>query len=236
MQQQQRCWGVVPAAGIGSRMNAGMPKQYLELAGKTILEHSVNALLANTRIAGVVVALHPGDTRAMQLPVFDDTRIEHVEGGEQRSDSVLAALVALLARGEPRDWVLVHDAARPCLPADDLALLIDRVIIREMGGILAAAIADTVKLADEEGLVERTLDRARLWRAQTPQMFRLGELHGAIMSAQRQGVAITDEASAMELAGHQVQLVPGSQRNLKITQPGDLPLASWYLGEEGVDS
>ncbi len=231
----QRCWGVVPAAGIGSRMNAAIPKQYLKLAGKTILEHSVSALLANASIAGVVVALHPDDARAGQLSLFDDDRIECVSGGERRSDSVLAALGALLARGEPQDWVLVHDAARPCLPADDLARLVERVTGRGQGGVLAAAIVDTVKLADENGLVASTLDRGRLWRAQTPQMFRLGELHAAIVAAAQRGVAITDEASAMELAGHPVQLVAGSERNLKVTLPGDLALAAWYLGE-GIDS
>jgi 2-C-methyl-D-erythritol 4-phosphate cytidylyltransferase len=127
--------------------------------------------------------------------------------------------------------VLVHDAARPRLPADDLERLIDRVTTSGVGGLLATAIVDTVKQATEAGLVARTLDRTLLWRAQTPQMFRLGELHAALDSARGQGLVITDEASAMELAGHPVQLVPGSARNLKVTLPEDLQLAAWYLGE-----
>ena len=232
MVSPQRCWAVVPAAGVGSRMGADLPKQYLQLAGATVLEHSLNALLASRRLSGVVVALAPDDRRALRLPVFGDERIQRVVGGEQRSDSVQAALAALLEQGDPGDWVLVHDAARPCLPADDLNRLIDRVTASGVGGLLAAAIVDTVKQATDAGLVARTLDRNLLWRAQTPQMFRLGELQAALESAKGQGLVVTDEASAMELAGHPVQLVPGSARNLKVTLPEDLQLAAWYLGEE----
>ncbi len=225
----ERCWGVVPAAGIGSRMEASLPKQYLQVAGSTILEHSLNALLGSRRLAGVVVALHREDTLAARLPMFGDARVQCVVGGEERSDSVQAALTALLAQGDPQDWVLVHDAARPCLEADDLSRLIERVTASGTGGILAAAIVDTVKEATGEGLVMRTLNRSHLWRAQTPQMFRLGDLHAALESAERQGLPITDEASAMELAGYPVQLIPGSARNLKVTLPEDLQLAAWYL-------
>jgi 2-C-methyl-D-erythritol 4-phosphate cytidylyltransferase len=230
----QRCWGVVPAAGVGSRMDAGLPKQYLQVAGATLLEHSVHALLANARLAGIVLAVHPQDRRAAGLPICGDPRVQRVVGGEQRSDSVLAALASLATYAAPQDWVLVHDAARPCLAAAELNALIERVISSGIGGILAEAVVDTVKRAGENGLVVQTLDRAGLWRAQTPQMFRLGELQAALGSAQRRGLAVTDEASAMELAGHAVQLVPGSPRNLKVTVPEDLHLAAWYLGREGV--
>lgn len=225
-----RCWGVVPAAGTGSRMAADLPKQYLRIAGITLLEHSLNALLRSERIAGVMVALHPTDELAADLPVFADPRVRRVAGGEQRSDSVLAALAALLALGDPSDWVLVHDAARPCLQPGDLDRLVERVSASGTGAILAEPIVDTVKEASGAGLVLRTLDRSRLWRAQTPQMFRLGELHAALADARAQGRPITDEASAMELAGHPVQLVQGSPRNIKVTLPGDLQLAAWYLG------
>jgi 2-C-methyl-D-erythritol 4-phosphate cytidylyltransferase len=177
-----------------------------------------------------VVALHPADELAAGLPVFADPRVRRVVGGAQRSDSVLAALAALLALGEPSDWVLVHDAARPCLQPGDLDRLVERVSASGNGAILAEPIVETVKEASGAGLVLRTLDRSRLWRAQTPQMFRLGELHAALADAVAQGRAITDEASAMELAGHPVQLVQGSPRNLKVTLPGDLQLAAWYLG------
>ena len=225
----RRCWGVVPAAGSGSRMAAGLPKQYLQLAGATLLEHSLNALLADTRLAGVVVALPPQDSIAASLPVCADARVQRVTGGQERSDSVRAALTALLQQGDAQDWVLVHDAARPCLQAQILDRLIERVTASGTGGLLAVPIVDTVKQGTSEGLVARTLDRSRLWRAQTPQMFRLGELHAALASAMQRGLAVTDEAAAMELAGHPVQLVPGSASNLKVTLPEDLQLAAWYL-------
>lgn len=224
-----QCWAVLPAAGTGSRMAAGLPKQYLQVAGATLLEHSLHALLACERIAGIVVALHPEDTRAAQLPVFRDARVQTVVGAQARSGSVLAGLDALCARAAPQDWVLVHDAARPCLQTSDIARLIDAVTAANTGGILAEPIVDTVKQASQDARVVRTLDRATLWRAQTPQMFRLDELRQALRAAVEQGLAVTDEASAMELAGHPVQLVVGPPGNLKVTVPADLPLANWYL-------
>ena len=223
------CWAILPAAGIGSRMGGELPKQYLEVAGATLLEHSLHALLACQPITAVVVALHPEDTRAAQLPAFDDRRVQRVVGGEQRSDSVLAGLEALASRAAPDDWVLIHDAARPCLQVEDCIGLISRVIDSGTGGILAEPVVDTVKMAGPDGLVARTLDRTGLWRAQTPQMFRLGELHRALTAARQSGQAVTDEASAMEMAGYPVQLVAGSPNNLKVTVPDDLPLAAWYL-------
>lgn len=210
-------------------MAAELPKQYLQVAGATLLEHSLGALLACGQIAGVVVALHPEDTRAAQLPVFRDARVQTVVGAEARSGSVLAGLDALYAQAAPQDWVLVHDAARPCLQAVDIARLIDAVIAANTGGILAEPIMDTVKQASQDARVVRTLDRATLWRAQTPQMFRLDELRLALREAQEQGLAVTDEASAMELAGYPVQLIVGPPGNLKVTVPADLPLVDWYL-------
>lgn len=210
-------------------MGADLPKQYLQVAGATLLEHSLRALLGCEQITGIVVALHPEDRQADLLPVFQDPRIQTVTGGEQRSDSVLAGLVGLLAQAEPQDWVLVHDAARPCLQSADIEGLIAAVIARDTGGILAEPIVDTVKQASADALVVGTLDRSTLWRAQTPQMFRLEELHRALRQAQEQGLVVTDEASAMELAGYPVQLIAGPAGNLKVTVPADLPLAAWYL-------
>ncbi|MEM6582332.1 MAG: 2-C-methyl-D-erythritol 4-phosphate cytidylyltransferase [Pseudomonadota bacterium] len=227
------CWAVVPAAGVGSRMGAATPKQYLEVEGKTILEHSISALLGSKRIAKVIVALAPRDERAGKLAVLQDDRVDSVEGGEQRSDSVLSALESLRLRGDLEDWVLVHDAARPCLDESDLNRLIETVMASDIGGILAERMADTVKMATDGNRVLRTLDRNRLWRAQTPQMFRLGPLLAALQSARKEGVAITDEASAMELAGHPVQLVEGSPGNMKVTLPAHLALISGYLRTGG---
>jgi len=211
-------------------MGAGPPKQYLKVAGATLLEHSLRALLGCERLTGVVVALHPADEQAARLPLLADSRVHRVAGGEQRCDSVQAALGEVLARGDLEDWVLVHDAARPCLQLADINRLIDQVYSDGIGGILAQPLVDTVKQAGGNGRVLRTLDRSRLWRAQTPQMFRLGQLYAALEAARKGGLAVSDEASAMELAGHPVQLVQGSARNLKVTVPEDLQLAAWYLG------
>lgn len=229
-----RCWAVVPAAGIGSRMAAECPKQYCQLAGSTVLEHSLEALLASERVSGVVLALHVDDQWAGQLEVIADPRVHTTIGGAERRDSVLAALASLQSLAGDRDWVLVHDAARPCLTRQQLDNLIDTVLATDVGGLLGERIVDTVKLTDGTTRIERTLDRERLWRAQTPQMFRIGELRTALFDAQGGGLLVTDEASAMEAAGYPVQLVEGSSRNLKVTVPADLELAAWYL-ERGLD-
>ena len=229
-----RCWAILPAAGTGSRMGAELPKQYMAVAGATLLEHSLRALLSCEQISGIIVALHADDTRAAEMSIFQHPRVQTVVGAERRSGSVLAGLDALTPQAALRDWVLVHDAARPCLQAQDIIRLMTTVIANDTGGILAEKMIDTVKQASEGAMVLRTLDRATLWRAQTPQMFRLDELREALRQAEAQGLAITDEASAMEMAGHPVQLLPGSAGNLKVTVPADLPLAAWYLlGQQG---
>lgn len=224
-----KCWGVIPAAGVGSRMEQSTPKQYLEIAGKTLLEHSLAALLGCAGIERVAVALQAQDTFARSLALLDDPRVIRAQGAAQRSGSVLAGLRALESVAAADDWVLVHDAARPCLAAASVKALIETVVASGVGGLLAEPVVDTVKRADANGYVEQTLDRSCLWRAQTPQMFRLGELVAALEAAERDGRTITDEASAMELAGHRVQLVAGSSTNLKVTLPQDLALAQWYL-------
>ncbi|MDG2410825.1 MAG: 2-C-methyl-D-erythritol 4-phosphate cytidylyltransferase [Halioglobus sp.] len=224
-----QCWAVLPAAGTGRRMGSEMPKQYLEVAGATIFEHSLQALLCEPRIRGVVVALDSGDQRAALCPLMADDRVRSVQGAEERSGSVLAALQDLTLVAQSGDWILVHDAARPCLSAVDLAALIDRVIDSGTGGILAERMVDTVKQASADGRVQATLDRNSLWRAQTPQMFRLGELREALVRATGARAGVTDEASAMEMAGHPVQLVEATGYNSKVTVPADLPQAAWYL-------
>ena len=223
--------GVIPAAGIGARMGADVPKQYLGLGGMTVLERSLAVLLRVPCMQSVTLALHEEDRAADQLDLLRDARVRKVAGGAQRADSVLAALRAV--PGATDDWVLVHDAARPCLRVDDVMRLVALVIERGEGGILAEPLMDTVKLADATGRVERTLDRSRLWRAQTPQMFRLGELTLALETAANQQIPMTDEASAMEYMGHPVNLVSGSASNLKVTLPDDLELAAWYLSQWG---
>ncbi|MFT4822248.1 MAG: 2-C-methyl-D-erythritol 4-phosphate cytidylyltransferase [Cryomorphaceae bacterium] len=230
----ERCWGVVPAAGIGSRMSAELPKQYLLLHGRTVIEHALQALLDCDVLEAVMVAISPEDKRPPSLACFNHDKVRLTEGGATRTDSVLAALRALHEFAEPSDWVVVHDAARPCVSIDDIHRLIATVKDTGVGGILAEAIADTVKLVSKEGNVVKTMDRELLWRAQTPQVFRLGLLTSALEKAADEQYAVTDEASAMEWVGHPVQLVLGSCRNLKITVPEDLALAEFYLRRESA--
>jgi len=231
LQSGDKCWAVLPAAGIGSRMKAKLPKQYLDVAGATVLEHSLSALLACDFIERVVVVISPKDTIAPGLSCLKNPRVILADGGEQRSDSVLAGLQALEIMASTNDWVLVHDAARPCVSTADITRLAQQVCDKGVGGILAAPLVDTIKKVDEKGLVDITLDREMLWCAQTPQMFKLGLLRVALNNAAQKGLAITDEASAMELAGEAVQLVEGSHSNLKVTVANDLPLVEFYLGQ-----
>lgn len=224
-----RLWAIVPAAGTGRRMAAEAPKQYLRVAGAPILEHTLQRLLASADISGIVVAVDPNDHHIDSINSISDPRVSTTAGGAERADSVLAGLLALSAIAAPRDWVLVHDAARPCLPLKDLNQLIAEAREHDCGAILAQPIVDTIKQADDQGLVVTTLDRAQLWRAQTPQMFRLSELQAALKESLKRGDVITDEASAMERAGFPVRVVPGPACNLKITIPEDLNLAEFYL-------
>ncbi|QFU77805.1 2-C-methyl-D-erythritol 4-phosphate cytidylyltransferase [Halioglobus maricola] len=210
-------------------MGGDTPKQYLEVAGLSLLEHSLAALLAAPSIASVTIALHPQDGRAADIPLLQDPRVHTVIGGDERADSVLAALQDLANRASTDCWVLVHDAARPGLAPGDVERLVDAVTARQRGGILAEPVVDTVKRSDSNGCVAATLDRTELWRAQTPQMFPLGELIAAMSGALKEGLTVTDEASAMELAGQPVQLVAGAAANLKVTVPADLELVAWYL-------
>lgn len=214
-------------------MGQEVPKQYLQIAGATLLEHSLNALLACDAVSTIVVPLHPRDSRAADLPMLNHERVRLAVGADERCGSVLAGLEALPVEAQPDDWVLVHDAARPCVSPEDIARLIAEVTRSGIGGILAIAVTDTVKQAGGDGFVAHTLDRSSLWRAQTPQMFRLGELRAALIQALHEGKTVTDEASAMEMAGFQVQLVPGAASNLKVTVPEDLALAEWYLQQGG---
>jgi 2-C-methyl-D-erythritol 4-phosphate cytidylyltransferase len=222
-------WAVVPAAGVGRRMGAEIPKQYLELVGRRVIDWTLEVLLAEPRIRGVVVALGAEDPFWAQCEHANHPRVQRVEGGKERAHSVLNALQALLAEtAAPDDRVLVHDAARPCLRAEDLARLID-LASGEEGGLLAMPVRDTMKQADGQDRVETTLDRSRIWHAFTPQLFPLQTLRDALERALAKGVAVTDEASAMEHAGYRPLLVEGHPDNIKITRPGDLELAGFYL-------
>jgi 2-C-methyl-D-erythritol 4-phosphate cytidylyltransferase len=222
---------VVPAAGFGRRMQTECPKQYLSIGNKTILEHAVAALLAHPRVERVIIAISDGDERFQKLPLANHPQITVVEGGAERADSVLAGL---RAAGNAQ-WVLVHDAARPCLHQDDLANLLTLSETSHVGGILAAPVRDTMKRAKPgQEAIAHTVDRNDLWHALTPQFFPRELLFDCLTRALNEGATITDEASALEYCGFHPQLVAGRADNIKVTRPEDLALAEFYLSRCGL--
>jgi 2-C-methyl-D-erythritol 4-phosphate cytidylyltransferase len=223
---------VIPAAGVGSRMGADIPKQYLQLAGKTVIERTLERLLQLPGLANIVVALGEADPIWPGLEIRKDSRLHTVNGGKERADSVLNALYKLRQLADDDDWVLVHDAARPCVRLAEIDLLIETCLNRKQGGILATPVHDTMKRSDSQNRIVGTVPRENLWHACTPQLFRIGELTEAIECALDSGYPVTDEASAMERAGQQPLLVECSLANIKITRPDDLALAEFYLRSE----
>ncbi|UAN46797.1 2-C-methyl-D-erythritol 4-phosphate cytidylyltransferase [Serratia sp. JSRIV001] len=217
---------VLPAAGIGSRMQADCPKQYLTIGHQTILEHAIHALLRHPRITQVIVAISPEDQQFKTLPIASDPRVLVTEGGQQRADSVL---VGLQLAGNAH-WVLVHDAARPCLHPDDLERLLAITAHSKVGGILAAPVRDTMKRAQVgQSIISHTVERQDLWHALTPQLFPLELLKLCLQRALDEGATVTDEASALEHCGYHPLLVAGRADNIKVTRPEDLALAAFYL-------
>ena len=217
---------VVPAAGIGSRMGASCPKQYLPLAGKFLIEHTLERLLAHPRIERLVVALAADDDFFQTLPVASHPRLMTTTGGCERADSVLNGLSLVES-----EWVLVHDAARPCITHQDIDRLIHAGLAGD-GAILGSRVRDTMKRSDAAGYIQKTVDRDQLWHALTPQFFRTTLLRDAIQQGQSQGLPITDEASAMELAGWRPLMVEGRADNIKVTRPEDLALAALFLSQQ----
>lgn len=225
--------GVIPAAGIGQRMEAEIPKQYLVVAGKTLLDHSIGALFNEPRIEQVWVALHEQDRWWSQSHYAQDPRVHTTQGGATRAESVVAILNALLQHHANKNTlVVVHDAARPGLNVNALARVIDAAESEpERGALLALPVRDTVKFTHEQASthVARTVDREQLWLAQTPQVFQLEPLLAAITHAQASKIAVTDESSAMESMGISPALVIGNRAGFKVTDPEDLALAEYYL-------
>lgn len=216
-------WTVIPAAGIGSRMRADRPKQYLRLTGRTVIEHTLDCFLSHPQLKGLVVSLAGDDPYWSDLRCANDLRIQRANGGSERADSVLAGLRRLTELGaRDEEWVLVHDAARPNLSREDLDRLLAELADDPIGGLLAVPARDTLKRAGGNGRVQETIDRSVIWQAFTPQMFRLGALRDALAGALDAGAAVTDEASALEWAGYSPRLIEGRADNLKITRPEDL--------------
>jgi 2-C-methyl-D-erythritol 4-phosphate cytidylyltransferase len=238
-----RYWVVMPAAGSGSRFGGALPKQYAALEGRTVIEWALAPFLEDSRCVGVMVAVAAGDPHwaaiARRLP---ERAVSSAPGGAQRSLSVRSALLALGGRAAAADWILVHDAARPCLDAADLARLLQGLASHPLGGLLATPAADTLKRAREKGgsgpgqEVAETIDRSFLWRALTPQMFRHGRLCAALDAAHNAGRFPSDEAQAIEWAGEHPQLIEGRSSNLKVTTADELALAAAILRARRVSS
>jgi 2-C-methyl-D-erythritol 4-phosphate cytidylyltransferase len=228
MSVQSNIWVIIPAAGIGQRMGGSRPKQYLELLNRPVLSHALYRFAQLPGVRAVTVALHQQDSYWPTIDKPGNLRLQTVAGGSERCHSVYNALLSL-SEADNNDWVLVHDAARPCIQLADIFKLLQAVQDSPVGGLLALPLTDTVKKAGADGDVESTLERTSLWRAQTPQMFRYGLLKSALEQALANARLVTDEAQAVELAGYRPRLVAGSPDNIKITAPGDLRLAELYL-------
>lgn len=219
---------IIPAAGIGQRMGADIPKQYLLLGDRPILSHTLDCFLQDDRFERVVVAINENDTHWPQLNI-QHPKLQTVTGGEQRMHSVMNALDALQDSMQKNDWVLVHDAVRPGISKDCLDRLLTTLDNHPAGGLLGVPVADTIKRVDAQQRVCATVPREQLWRAQTPQMFRYGVLCEAFALAKQDRLQVTDEASVIEYLGYRPQMVLGDPRNLKITTLEDLAIARQYL-------
>ena len=235
---QQMIWAVVPAAGAGRRMGANCPKQYLSLAGYPVIRHTIERLLSLEKLQGVVVATSPDDHWWSSIEWEGVPRSELiivVDGGEERSDSVLNGLERLSQHASDSDWVLVHDAARPCLSGYDLEDMVTELWDHPVGGILAAPLSDTIKRSGVDREIVGTVDRTGLWRALTPQMFRLGMLRESLRKSIDDGIAVTDDSQAIERLGFRPRLISGDAGNMKITHPGDILLAEEILRRQRGD-
>ena len=225
-------WAVVPAAGIGRRMQSATPKQYLSLNNRPVIEYTVNALLQNKNISGLVIALQADDAYWSDIDINSQKPVLRTAGGNERADSVLNAINELFNHEQfdaDSDWLMVHDAVRPCLRQQDIDKLVLEVGEDTNGGLLALPVRDTMKRQGSQATVAATVERKNLWHALTPQYFPAITLKNALEKAQKDDLPVTDESSAMELAGFSPRLVHGHEDNIKITRPDDLRLASLYL-------
>ncbi len=232
-----RRFAVVPAAGLGRRMGESTPKQYLSLAGRTVLEHSVSRIYRHPGVDAVVVAIREDDPWWPGLALATERGVLRTNGGAERHLSVLRGLDALKGRAADEDWVMVHDAVRPCVRAADISRLIEAVAGGAPGAVLGVPARDALKRVDKGARVVTTLARGGLWHAQTPQMFRFGALRRALEAvAGKGGSGVGDESQAMEAQGVFPVMVEGHSDNIKITWPGDIALAELYLAAQGEDA
>lgn len=223
---------IVPAAGIGKRMQAEVPKQYLKLGELTVLEHSLKKLCSCDYVEKIIVAIAPKDNYWQHLSLSKHPKVTTVLGGDERCHSVFNALQAIKSSGF--EWILVHDAVRPCVTVADINKLVQQLQQHPVGGLLGVPVRDTLKQVDEKSNVVKTLERSQLWHALTPQLFRYKVLEQALNRCQQDNYLATDEAAAIEYLGLQPQMVQGSATNIKITLPEELDLAEWYLQTEAL--
>ncbi len=237
MRWQSCRWAVVPAAGAGTRFGGSIAKQYQDLGGRSVIDQTLSRLFEFAPDLTVVVVLAKDDRDWCRQEYAADSRVKLCCGGAERADSVLAGLRLLAEDAKDDDWVLVHDAARPCVKPVDIAALLRTIQESPIGGLLACPVVDTIKHSDDQGAVQSTLDRSRLYTAQTPQMFRFRLLLDSLQLALQAGALVTDESSALEYCGYQPLLQPGSRSNIKITSKEDLMLAEMVVAaQSGVNA
>lgn len=222
---------VIPAAGIGARMQSDIPKQYLSVEGRSVIEHSILKILTLSQVQQVIVALHKNDTYFSQLPIARHPKVTTVVGGAKRQQSVLNALFSIKDR---RSWVLVHDAVRPCVSTADIKKLINKAVAANTGAILVTPVVNTIKLADADDCVSKTLVRSQLRQALTPQLFDKDLLQVALLEGEKRKIEFTDEAAAIEFAGYRVILVDSDPCNIKLTTKNDLYMLQHILQKQKV--
>ena len=228
----EKLWAVVPAAGQGRRVGGPVPKQYLEIAGIPVLAHSLNKLAVVQQIDAIFVGIPETDRHWKKLPLPHGKQVAGYTGGHSRAETVWLGLQALQEYARADDWVLVHDAARPCVQVEDIDALISAVVPSLDGGLLAVPITDTIKVSNHDSTVKQTMDRRMLWRAQTPQLFRYSVLCTALRAVAHDLESILDESAAVEKLGLRPLIVESDVRNIKITKSEDLQLAEFFLGKQ----
>ncbi len=229
MSDNAKYWVVIPAAGVGARMGVDKPKQYITFKNKTIIEYTIDCFLHREEIEKIIVAISRKDEYWPGLAISKNEKIITAAGGDERYQSVLNSLHALAGKAEEDDWVLVHDAARPCLNQSAIDRLIKTLKMHDVGGILALPCRDTMKRVNGHGEVVNTIERQSLWHAQTPQMFKYGKLVNAIERALDEKIVVTDESMAIERTGFQPLIIKGHHENIKITHKDDLQYLELYL-------
>ena len=222
-------FGIVAAGGSGARLNPETPKQYLEINKRSILEISVGTLLNSVNFKKLVVVVPKSDMEKCYFLKEKFKQIELVAGGSTRCESVFEGLKFLDSQSRADDWCLVHDAARPCVQTKDILELIDVLKNSNTGGVLAAPVIDTLKKINDQSQIEETIERANLWKAFTPQMFRYGVLFESIRSVLENGISVSDESQALEKMGQSICIVRGSSENIKITYPEDIKKAELFF-------